>query len=63
MSESKHILQQSSPDFEKAEMDQLKAGLKRSYTERFHMMTTLMKMNLTMRKASIQHKTLPSSNK
>lgn len=44
------------PDFEKAELDLLRASLKRSYTERFQMMTTLMKMNLMLKKAKITHK-------
>jgi len=45
------------PDFEKAELDLLKEGLKRTYTERFKMMTTLMKMNFLYKKAKITHKT------
>ena len=39
--------------YEKAELDQLKAALKRSYSERFQMMTTLMKMDLMFKKAKI----------
>jgi hypothetical protein len=42
-------------DYEKAEMDQLRNALKRTYTERFLMMTTLMKMNEMFRKAKITH--------
>jgi hypothetical protein len=42
--------------FEKAELDQLKAGLKRSYKERFEMATRLYKINLTLNKAIITHK-------
>ncbi|MHB1179323.1 MAG: hypothetical protein ACYCZO_13440 [Daejeonella sp.] len=56
-----NILQEPSADYEKAETDLLKAALKRSYTERFHVMTKLMKMNLMLRQASIKHKSLPAS--
>ena len=41
-------------------MDLLRTALKRSYEERFHMMTALMKTNLMFRKAEIKHKVLPS---
>lgn len=40
-------------DYEKAEMDQLCAALKRNYTERFLVMTKLMKMNEILKKAKI----------
>lgn len=49
------------PDYDKAEADLLKAALKRSYTERFHIMTNLMKRNLMFRKSEIKHKPFPSS--
>ncbi|MEO8711308.1 MAG: hypothetical protein ABI405_04245 [Parafilimonas sp.] len=42
-------------DYEKAEMDLLRDVLMRTYTERFMMMTTLMKMNIMFRKAKITH--------
>ncbi len=44
------------PDFEKAEIDLLRAALKRTDTERFQIMTNLMKMNLLFKKAKITHK-------
>ncbi len=56
-----HILKEPPADYEKAEMDLLKAALNRSYTERFHMMTKLMKMNQMLRQATIKHKTFPAS--
>ena len=37
--------------YEKAETDLLRAALKRSYKERFLMMTTLMKRNIMFRNA------------
>lgn len=40
-------------DFEKTEMDQLCAALKRNYTERFLVMTKLMKTNELFKKAKI----------
>lgn len=61
MKQQKDIMQEPSADYEKAETDLLKAALKRSYTERFHVMAKLMKMNLMLRKASIKHKSLPAS--
>ena len=40
-------------DYEKAEMDKLRNALKRTYRERFLMMTTLMKMNSRFKKTKI----------
>lgn len=59
MTEEKNILQEPDAAYEKAEMDLLRAGLNRSYTERFEMMTKLMKMNLMFKKAKITHKPYP----
>lgn len=42
--------------FDKAELDLLKEGLKRSYKERFEMATRLYKIQQTMNKAIITHK-------
>ena len=42
--------------FDKAEMELLKEGLKRSYKERFEMATRLYKIQQTMSKATITHK-------
>jgi hypothetical protein len=54
MEEHKNILQQkhipADADYEKAEMDLLRAALKRSYTERFLMATRLYKIQQTMKK-------------
>jgi hypothetical protein len=56
--EDKKINMVSEPtaDYEKAEMDLLKLALTRSYTERFLIMTRLMKMDMMFRKAKITHK-------
>lgn len=54
--QEKHIIQEPSPDYEKAEFDLLKTALKRSYTERFLTMTKLMKMNIMFKQAQIKHK-------
>jgi hypothetical protein len=43
-------------EFEKAEMDLLREGLRRSYKERFLMATRLYKIQQTMKKAVITHK-------
>jgi hypothetical protein len=45
----------ATPDFEKAEMDLLREGLRRSYKERFLMATRLYKVQLTMKKAIVTH--------
>jgi hypothetical protein len=42
--------------FDKAELEHLKEGLKRSYKERFEMTTRLYKIQQTMSKAVISHK-------
>lgn len=54
--ENKHIVQEPQPDYEKAELDLLRDALKRSYTERFQMMTLLMKRSIMFKKAKITHK-------
>jgi hypothetical protein len=41
--------------YEKAEMDLLRAALKRTDKERFLVITRLMKMNIMFRKAKIVH--------
>lgn len=43
-------------DFEKAEMDLLREGLRRSYKERFLMATRLYKIQQTMKRAVITRK-------
>ena len=43
-------------EFDRAELDLLKEGLKRSYKERFEMATRLYKIQQTMSKATVTHK-------
>ena len=59
--QEQNMVNEPSPDYEKAETDLLRDALKRSYEERFHMMTNLMKRNLMFRNAVITHKPLPPS--
>ncbi|ANE52265.1 hypothetical protein [Flavisolibacter tropicus] len=62
MSESdKHIIKEHEPDYEKAEMDLLRDGLKRSYKERFLFLNQLIKIQRTMQRAKITHKPYPKS--
>ena len=60
MSEIKNMVSEEEQNayFEKKEMDQLRAALKRSYLERFNMMTSLMKMDIMFRRAKITHQPL-----
>jgi hypothetical protein len=57
--ENKNIVSEPQPDYGKAEMDLLRDALKRSYTERFKMMTTLMKIGFMFKRATIIHKDIP----
>jgi hypothetical protein len=42
-------------DYEKAEMDLLRDGIRRTHKERFLVMTKLMKMGIMLKKAKIIH--------
>ncbi|OAQ38288.1 hypothetical protein A5893_15990 [Pedobacter psychrophilus] len=46
---------ESDANFEKAELDSFRRVLKTSYTERFYVMTRLMKMDIMLRNAKITH--------
>ncbi len=58
MSETNNIVREPVPNYEKAEMDLLREGLKRSFKERFMMATKLYKISKTLDKAIITHKPL-----
>lgn len=49
-------MEKDKKSFDKAEIELLKEGLKRSYKERFEMATRLYKIQQTMSKATITHK-------
>ncbi|PSL42635.1 hypothetical protein CLV51_11120 [Chitinophaga niastensis] len=55
--------QEQTPDFERAELELLKIALKRTYKERFLVMTKLMKRTHMLKNASITHKALPAQKK
>jgi hypothetical protein len=55
----KNIVNKPQPDYEKAEMDLLREGLRRSHKERFLFLMTLIKVQNTFNKAKITHKTFP----
>jgi len=58
-----HMMQEPQPDYEKAELDLLRDALRKTYAERFKMMTTLMKMNILFSKAKIIHKPFKNENR
>lgn len=56
-----NFLREPEAFYEKAETDQLKEALKLSYTERFLVMTRLMKRGFMLSKAKIIHNNSPLS--
>lgn len=52
----KNMLEEPKADYKKAEEDLLRKALSSSYTERFHAMTRLMKLNMVLKSAKIVHK-------
>lgn len=52
---NRNMVSDPSANYEKAEDDLLKLALTRSYTERFFIMTRLMKMDMMFRSAKITH--------
>ncbi|CAN5810177.1 hypothetical protein BH10BAC3_BH10BAC3_20580 [soil metagenome] len=64
MEDNKHttLEMMETAGFEKAERDILKSALEKSFTERFQIMTKLMKRNLMLKKAIITHKPFVEKN-
>ncbi|KHJ37800.1 hypothetical protein PBAC_19600 [Pedobacter glucosidilyticus] len=59
----KYTDRKTTVDFEKAELDLLRNALKKSYTERFFIMTSLMKLDSMFRNAKITHQPDVKTNK
>jgi hypothetical protein len=57
----KNILQESESSYEQGEINLLRDALKRSYKERFLMLTQFYKMQKTLNKAKITHRNSPDS--
>ncbi len=55
-SSKKNVFNEHEPDYEKAELDQLKAALNRSHKERLLFATRLYKIQQTFKKAIVTHK-------
>jgi len=53
-----YLLNDPNAGYEKAEMDQLRAALKRTPEERFFTMTKLIKLGFMLKKAKLTHQTL-----
>ncbi|RZL47060.1 MAG: hypothetical protein EOP00_13060 [Pedobacter sp.] len=56
MKSKTNIVEEPLADYKKAEQDLLLKALSSSYTERFHTMARLMKINIMLKSAKIIHK-------
>jgi len=65
MDNKKNIFSESEQNslYEKAEIDQLRTALKRTYEERFIAMTKLMKMNILFKKGTVTHQPFKATDK
>lgn len=55
MSDNKTILQEQDQGYEKAEMDLLRDGLRRTHTQRYDMLVQLIKVGVMLKNAKITH--------
>ena len=60
-SEKKHLSNEPEADYEKAEFDLLREGLKRTHKERFLFLMRLVKIQNTMNKAKITYQPFPKA--
>ena len=58
MKTNKNIVQEPEANYKKAEDDMLKKALSTTYTERFHTMARLMRLNIILKSAKVQHKSM-----
>ena len=56
MKNKTNIVEEPLANYKKAEDDLLRKALSSSYTERFHTMARLMKMNIMLKSATVIHK-------
>lgn len=56
MKSKTNIVEEPSSAYKKAEDDLLRKALSSSYTEKFHTMARLMKMNIILKSAKVVHK-------
>ena len=56
MKRKEKIVEEPLANYKKAEEDLLHKALSSSYTERFHTMARLMKMNIMLKSAKVVHK-------
>ncbi|MES2446813.1 MAG: hypothetical protein V4546_06500 [Bacteroidota bacterium] len=56
MKSKTNIVEEPIADYKKAEDDLMSKALSSSYTERFHTMARLMKMNIMLKSAKVIHK-------
>lgn len=61
--EEKNILREPEPDYEKAEMDQLREALKRTPSQRFDTLMQLVKLGIMLKNAKITHKPWPKEQR
>lgn len=61
MKTTKHAVQQPKGTYKKAERDLLTRALLSSFTERFHTMARLMKLNIILKSAKVRHQNITNN--